>query len=128
MSELTMSSLKAHLQGHIGTINWYRDMFNPKSLYTDGVKDLLETAACYWLYDIIKTEVYDVLRKKNVADTYYFQIVVDENMRASMTLADYQSEVLWEREIAFTTFPEGTFDLICGWDGDKLITCLPSEN
>ena len=60
-------------------------------------------------------------------DTFNFKIISAED-EAKLTLQDYTGQLIWSRDIEYTDFPTGEIDLVCGWDGNKMITCLPSEN
>lgn len=124
-----MNMLKSELKGFYGT-ETYRYTLVRKSLYTDGMKHFLDNAGnngAYWLYDIIQTEVFDTLKKKDVPDTYYLKVKVVDS-EADIELIDYRDNPLFKRHIEFTDLPEGEIDFHVGWDGEHLITCVPSEN
>ena len=128
-----LNLIKDKLKQYYGSDKMYTGLVK-RSVYSDGMKALIDLAACYWLYDIIQTEVLDVLKKKNVPDTYYFTIT-SADTKCTLTLSDYNNEELWNREIGFTTFPDGTMNLHIGYGdhgpvthGIGIITCLPSEN
>lgn len=120
-----LNNIKIKLAQHYGSQTFFKG-FVKESVYTEGVKELLETAQCYWLYDIIQTEIFALLKNKNL-DTYYFTIT-SKDSEAKLILKDYKSEIIYEKGIPFTDFPEGSLDLVLGFDGHYLITCLPSEN
>jgi hypothetical protein len=111
-----------------GTENFYHGIIKD-SVYTDGVKHFIspKEGNCYWLYDIIQFSVFLKLKSLNVPDTYYFTLKIKDT-KAEVVLEDYQGEVLYKQSIPFTDSPTGEIKLICGWDGEKLITCLTSEN
>jgi hypothetical protein len=123
---MNLNMIKSKIAHASGTGNFYHGM-NKGSVYTDGVKEFLKLAECQWLYDIIQSEVHIILRMK-IPDTYYFRITVNSDSEATLELTDYNGDDLWKREIPYTDFPEGSMDLITGWDGERLTTCLPSEN
>ena len=129
----TLNKIKENLRQHFGSETMYTGMVK-NSAYSEGVKNLMEQASCYWIYDIIQTECREALRLHDVADTYYFKIVSKDN-EANLTLTSYRGKVLFDRHIGFTTFPEGEMNLIVGYgdygpvvNGVGIITCLPSEN
>lgn len=122
-----INQLSAELMQYYGSENLYHNFLNLNSRYTDGVKAYLELAKAYWLYDIIQTEVFNVLKKKDTPDAYYFKIVAKQG-KAYLYLKDYKEVMLWEKKIDFTTHIDGEVFLECGWDGKTMITCLPSEN
>ena len=121
----SMNEINAELSHCSGTEQYYHGL-NKRSIYTDGAQALFELAGAYWLYDIIQTKIWDVLRKK-APETYTFTIT-SENGKADLVLKDYLENILWKRHINYTDFPEGSKDLIVGFDGERIITCLLSEN
>ena len=123
-----LNLIKTELAGFYGTSQFYR-RFNPNSVYTDGIKHLLSEADAQWLYDIIETTVFLKLKSHNIPDNYYLQISVKKDSdKMDMKLVDYKGNVLWKRHIDYTDFPYGDIELVCGWDGIRLTTCLHSEN
>lgn len=122
---MNLNMIKNKVAHATGTENFYRGMIK-NSLYTDGMKHFMKLAECYWLYDIIQTEVFTVLRRKD-PDTYYLRITAIGST-ASITIHDYHGNEIFQKGIKYTSFPEGSMDLIVGWDGQTLITCLPTEN
>ena len=122
---MNLNNIKIKLAQHYGSQTFFKG-FVKESVYTEGIKELLETAQCYWLYDIIQTEMFALLKNKN-PDTYYFTII-SKDSEAKLILKDYKSEIIYEKGIPFTDFPEGSLDLVIGFDGQYLTTCLPSEN
>ena len=121
----SMNEINAEHSNCSGTGKYYNGL-NKRSIYTDGAQALFELAGAYWLYDIIQTKIWDVLRKK-APETYTFTIT-SENGKADLVLKDYLENILWKRHINYTDFPEGSKDLIVGFDGERIITCLLSEN
>ena len=122
-----LNQIKHELNGFYGTNQFYHGMFK-KSVYTDGVQHLLKEAQCYWLYQVIETEILSYFLQRNpLYDTYTFKIESKET-KAVLTLSDYQGEILWTKPISFTTFPDGELSLVVGWDGQRIITSLIQEN
>lgn len=131
---MELNMIKEKLKQHYGSETMYKGAFSNHSVHSEGVKDLLEMAQCYWLYDIIQTEIIEVLMKHNIPDNYYLKLTC-ENSEMDIVLSDYKSIVLFDRHIGFTTFPEGEITLHVGYgeygpvvNGVGIITCLPSEN
>lgn len=123
-----LNLIKHELNQYYGCIQPFHGM-NKNSIYTDGIKHLLEEAECYWLYDIIQFEIYDLLRRKNVLDVFYFTISVKKDSDvAELFLRDYKKDVIWAKKIDYTDFPYGELEFVVGWDGERLTTCLHSEN
>ncbi len=122
----SMNEINVELAHCSGTEQYYYLRLNKRSVYTDGAQALFKLAGAYWLYDIIQTEIWDVIRKK-APKTYTFTIT-SEHEKADLVLKDYMDVILWKRHIDYTDFPEGSKDLIIGFDGERIITCLISEN
>lgn len=114
------------LDGHIGTSAYYKHWFT-KSYYTDGFKDYMEQAACFWLFDIIATEVYDVVKLLD-PDVRNFSVTQPDDQKTVLTLHGYDGNELWSKHMNYSTHPNGTFNFYIGWDGEALIACLHSEN
>jgi len=121
-----LNEIKFKLKQHFGSETFYAHWFVKSAVHTEGAKDYFDQAACWWLWDIIATECHNAIKNLD-PDIHYFKIVVADD-EAKLTLHDYQKELLWSRDIGFTTHPEGEMDLIVGWDGQRSTTCLVSEN
>ena len=123
-----LNLIKSELQQFCGTDQMYFGI-NKNSIYTDGFKYFIapEQAGAYWFYDIIQTEVYDTLKKHGKLDVFYLTLDT-KNEACDIILKDYKNKVLFKRHIGYTDAPSGEITFICGWDGDKLTTCLISEN
>lgn len=127
MSTTNLNMIKHYLNGCNGTNDYHRNRLSPNCFYTDGFKYYLDQAQAYWLHDIIMTEVYDALRKNNVPDKYYLTFTV-KGSTGRIVLTDYRGNELLIKGILLTTAPEGEILFYCGWDGQRLITCVPQED
>lgn len=112
---MTAGSLQSGMQQFYGTENYYFSPFNKNVNYTDGVKWFLESAECYWLLDIIVTEVYQAAKAWTAkeGDTF-FKIEThsfDSKATIKVTSTDqYGSEhTIFSKEITFTDLPEGNW-------------------
>lgn len=127
----TLPQVMRELRGHIGSIQSFYQI-NKGSTYTEGFKEFKELAQCHWLYDIMETEVWQVLKKLDKLDVFYFKVECQDEAGGGRTvdlsLSDYRGKKLWSRHIDFTTLPTGEETFICGWDGVKMTTCLVQEN
>lgn len=122
----TLNAIKANLKHHYGSDNFTLHSISKASIASEGALDYFQQAECFWLWDIIATEVLTAV-KSNREDTYYFKII-SKDCEAELTLHDYRGNLLWNRKIGFTTHPDGEMDLIVGWNGVHSIICLRSEN
>ena len=107
-----------NLNQFIGTSEYYRHSFF-KMTYTDGIKYLADKAGCYWLLDIIATEIFPSLRKQPFI---VINMKVEDN-KAVITADDGNKNVFYTRAVEYTDFPSG--DLKLYLQGGVLL--LPSE-
>jgi len=112
------TTLEQELQQFTGTEQYYFNSMYKWMNYTDGVKFLAERAGAYWLLDIIGTEL-----KQFNDDFQIIELEVANNKAVITSKRDTNEPNLWDRNIEFTDFPEGTwkFYLIDG------VLLLPSE-
>lgn len=123
--EKTMSTIKEDLRFFIGSEMIYHGMIK-NSCYTEGFKAYLEACSCYWLYDIIQTEFLNAVRKHS-PDTYYITVNTLKS-KTTILLQDWEDKQIYTRVIDVTTHPEGEIEFHFGWDGQRAIICLSSEN
>jgi len=109
-----------------GTANYYHRL-NKNSIYTDGIKDFLDKTEAQWLYDIIESEIYLLLKSQPQYDVYKLHIE-STNREVDLKVEDYQYSELWNKCIPSATLPEGSATVYVGYDGERLITSLISEN
>ena len=96
-----------NLSQFTGTSAYHRTfMFTPQLVHTDGVQYFAETAGCFWLLDIIATEVYPLTKKEPLLS---IKLVV-VNVTAQIAVEDGDCEPLFIKEIAHTDCPEGLYE------------------
>lgn len=96
-----------NLSQFTGTSAYHRTfMFNPKLVHTDGVQYFAETAGCYWLLDIIATEVYPLTKKEPFLS---IKLGVDDG-QAHIRVEDGDCETLLKKDIEHTDCPEGSYE------------------
>lgn len=122
----TLNAIKADLRQHIGSETLTRHWFVKNATFSEGAIDYFQQAECFWLQDIIATECHNAVRALE-PDTHYFMIK-SKDSEADLVLEDHTGKELWKRHIDFTSHPEGKMELVIGWDGERSITCLHSEN
>src|ERR1039458_1638641 len=97
----TKTELLQALPQFTGTEAYHR--FNrifPKTLITDGVLYLAENAECYWLLDILAS----IQTIKAVKSESFLTASFNKNEKM-VRVTDGNKAVLYEQEIASTTFP-----------------------
>ena len=115
LSQLTVELMQFH-----GTEHIYKHSFDLIH-YTDGIKYLAEKADCYWLIDLI--ESYQFLHRylKEVFQVY--ELKVNDDKSAIITITDGNNHILDTQEIEFTDFPLPEIKV---WVVDKILL-LPNE-
>lgn len=108
----------------------------PRFLISDGVKKLCDAAGCYWLLDILATELEPRLKRAIEAgeeSTVHVTLKVTDG-KARITTS---SPALWSKQIPYTDFPGGEWTLFevgtFDWDTEtekalSVIAILPSEH
>lgn len=112
-----VNELKHDLAHNTGTTKYLYDRRFISTKYTDGFKDLMEKASCSWLLDIMATEFFDAWKKHALNDNFDFTVEIDTKKDASctITMMGYDGNIVHERKITFTTFPEGKFEFLIAW-------------
>lgn len=99
--------------------------------YSDGVQELAELG-CYWLLDIVATEVVSAFRK-NREEFHRADLIVNvvDNAAQLELLPTSGAEPAWKRSIEFTDMPDGTWVFYLqneGRDGElDIAMILPME-
>ena len=89
-----------------GTEAYHRTfMFNPDLVHTDGVQYFAETAGCYWLLDIIATEIFPLTEHE---DFLSLSLLVKDG-KASLAVEDGDCKVIKVRKIEHTDCPDGVY-------------------
>lgn len=97
-------------------------------LYTDGVNYLAENASCFWLLDIIGTEIHPLQKK----EPFLSICVVVADSKADIKVHDgnginvsggVQYKYLYERHIPYTDMPPGEWRFFLTND----VLMVPSE-
>lgn len=113
-----------------------RHWANKRFIYTEGVQDVAEKAGAHWLLDILATEVAPICLGRWDLDRehmHFVEIKVADSQAVLSLVRDTGETPLWQREIAFTTFPDGDWMLYLAMDGlielgkDVLVCLLPQE-
>lgn len=95
-------------------------------LYSDGVKELAETG-CYWLLDILGTELPAVFKGRLPGEMLIVTIKVADT-KAVITGGLTDDTTDYKRVIDYTDMPDGEWVLYVSDDGDGYLTCiLPTE-
>ena len=96
-----------NLSQFCGTTQYHRTfMFTPKLVHTDGVQYFAETAGCFWLLDIIATEIYPLTKN----DPFLAINMLVEDGQAKIAVEDGDLGLLFSKHIAHTDCPSGLYE------------------
>jgi hypothetical protein len=96
-----------NLSQFCGTTQYHRTfMFTPKLVHTDGVQYFAETAGCFWLLDIIATEIYPLTKKEPFLSIKFWV----NGGEASIIAEDGDLNPVFVKGIEHTDCPEGTYE------------------
>lgn len=102
-STISPEILKQQLSQFTGTEVWYRHPLNRRMLYTEGVQHFAEAAGCYWLLDIIATEIF---RLQVTMPFLHIRLIV-EGGEGDIVADDGNGVEAFRRHINFTDAPDG---------------------
>ncbi len=116
--------LQQGLRHFTGSEHWYQH-FQRRMLYTDGVKYLADNAQCYWLLDIIAT---DIFRYTKLQEFIAIKVTVKDNSAVINCTDGNENKFKRDKHIKFTDMPEGEWKLWLVNNNDGTSTLLiPSE-
>jgi hypothetical protein len=108
MTDIEKKKFLEDLHAHHCTDFYYRYM---TIMITDGVKFLCETAQCWWFADVIASHQFNELVKNE--DFQVYQLDVNEDQSALITITDGNGRILDKQELTFTDFPLETITVWC---------------
>lgn len=96
-------------------------------LYSDGVQEVAE-AGCYWLLDVLATEITRSMFKSKDSTTCIVKVNVEDE-EAHITGEFYDGDTSpYKRSVSYTDMPEGEWVFYISDDGDGQLVCiLPTE-
>jgi hypothetical protein len=123
-----------------GSDGRYRHCFNRDFIYTEGARDVFDTAGAHWLADIMATELAPIcLRLWNQEEETMLLLIMKVHQgKAELVLARDRDGnkiegVHWNRVIDYTDFPEGEWmfylaiDQVVESGRTRVVCLLPSE-
>lgn len=127
---LTTQDLKSGCNQYYGTEKYWYHPLNKNIKYTDGAQYFFENAECYWLLDIILTEIVVAAKKwtKEEGDDFFLiKLTVSDKNTAVLSVNSNNHKgkdtVIWTRTIEFTDAPKGEWKLYFAND----VILLPTE-
>ncbi len=92
-------------------------------VFTDGVKYLAESAACFWLIDAAISHLLEI----GTCDWFVLVRVEVSGSSAVMIYEDGNGSEHARQEIAYTDLPLSSVRLYAVWDSERWVIMLPSE-
>jgi len=105
----------------IGSEEWYRHSLMRNILFTQGAKYVADTAGAYWLLDEIATS--QLMPEIHAEEFQVWKLKVLPGDQADLVVEDGNDNVVFQKHIEYTDFPEPGIDL---WFQNNTIF-LPSE-
>lgn len=123
----TEAFIGAYRESRNGTEGFHLNPLYRNFLYSDGMKACAE-AGCYWLLDILGTELTRPMFKTRDSVICIVSVKVADQ-RASITGEFEEDDASpYRREIDYTDLPEGEWVFYVSDDGDGKLRCiLPTE-
>lgn len=120
----TESFLKAYGEPRNGVNDLYRHAMWRRMVYSDGVKECLETGL-YWLLDIVGTECIKPVLNSGLPLGILFVDVKEGKAHLRLEMQD--DDVLWKKRVEYTDMPDGEWKFFLGNDGDGDIRMILSS-
>lgn len=119
--------LKAYNQSRNGANAFYFNRLYPNFQYSDGVRECAQ-AGCYWLLDILGTELPKLMRERH----YLFMVVtVSVSEGQAHIKGDFEDMETdpYTKYIEYTDMPDGNWVFYIAYSGHDKFNCyLPSEH
>lgn len=120
----TGAFLNAYHASRNGTNQFYRHPINRSFVFSDGVRECAE-AGCYWLLDILATELPGVFRRQG--EGYHRCIVTVTVKNESATIkGEFMDDdpKPYKRAISYTDLPEGEWKFMVTNDDPHALSCI----
>ena len=101
---------RVYTESRNGANGFFRHPLCRTVAYSDGVKDLAETG-CYWLLDILASELPSEFRKNEKVSNTCVVTVCVELGKAKITAEFEDGDVAWSKAGVWTDLPEGEWKL-----------------
>ena len=111
----------AKLAQFTGTAQYWR--VARQFVITDGVKDLAESAACFWLVDAAISHLLEI----GTADWFVLVRTEVSGRQATMIYEDGNGLERARQAIPYTDLQLPTVKLYAVWDSERWVIMLPSE-
>lgn len=114
------------LSGFTGTEKYYQVSMFDRTVCTDGVKYMADTAGAWWLVDVIVSHQSNPKVRKEPFQVW--ELTVLEDQSATVTCEDGNGHLITEQRIEYTDFPDPSIELyFINLRGQLPTILLPSE-
>lgn len=121
----TEQFIQAYNASRNGTDNFHFNPLYRTFIYSDGVKECAE-AGCYWLLDILGTELPGFIRERTAGMCVV--VVTVKDGKAQIVAEAYDGDPTpYKRSVDFTDMPEGEWMFYVSDEGGRFPCILPSE-
>ena len=118
---------QAYGESRNGTDRWHRNPLYSRFHYSDGVEQCAE-AGCYWLLDILGTELTASKLTARFCDMLIVTVTVKDGEARIKGEHEDDDKHPYKRKVDYTDLPEGKWTFYVSNDGDGVLRCLlPSE-
>lgn len=119
-------------QSRNGCNSYFGHPLVPKFIYTEGVRELAQAASCFWLLDLLAIPLLKAVKEDPNANNGSMVILTltkySQDAKATLEASSADdAPPFWTYDVDWTDFPLDSLTLYAQWDGDVLITILPSE-
>ena len=122
----TEAFIKAYKESRNGASFFVRHPLVRSFLYSDGMQECAE-AGCYWLLDVLATEIQANSFTQKQSILCIAQVVVkDQKCEITGEFFDGDTEP-YTKHVPYTDLPEGTWNFYMSCEDGKVICYLPSE-
>ena len=122
----TEAFIKAYKESRNGTYFFERHPLVRSFISSDGVKECAE-AGCYWLFDVLATEIQSNQFKEKQSTLCIVQVIV-KDQKCEITGEFFDGDPSpYSKHVPYTDLPEGTWNFYLSYEDDKVICYLPSE-
>jgi hypothetical protein len=119
---------QAYELGRNGANQFFRHSLVRFFAYSDGVQEVAE-AGCYWLLDIVATEIAPKIARGTYDGQHHgWVVVISKDKKAWISLEFEEGESVYTREVNYTDLPAGKFEFEIGYDGTNVLFSLISEH
>jgi hypothetical protein len=123
----TEAFISAYNESRNGTDGFHFNPLYHNFLYSDGVKECAE-AGCYWLLDILGTEITRSDFKRRDSQMCIVAVKVKDQEATITGEFEDGDQRPYKREVEYTDLPDGDWVFYVSDDGDGKLRCiLPKE-